>query len=36
MFALIESSPLPGRRGDWAPRMASFAAHAALIAAAVA
>ena len=35
MFALIESAPTP-RRGDWAPGMASFAAHAALIAAAVA
>lgn len=35
MFALIESSPALRHGSDWAPRAASFAAHAALIAAAV-
>lgn len=35
MLALIESSPAPRRGSEWAPRMASFAVHTALIAAAV-
>ena len=35
MFALIESSPMPDGGGAWIPRVASFAAHSALIAAAV-